>query len=172
MEKEHNYIPESKKWKRQIFRIIFKSDTKLGLLFDLILLVLIVLSTIIVMMESVSIFDAKLHSLFIFLEIIITIFFTIEYVLRIVTIRNKKSYIFSFFGIIDFLAILPFYLSLFFPITKYFLILRMLRMLRVFRILNLLDFMNDGYLIVRALKHSSRKIYIFLPVVHLAQINF
>ena len=162
MEKEHNYIPESKKWKRQIFRIIFKSDTKLGLLFDLILLVLIVLSTIIVMMESVSIFDAKLHSLFIFLEIIITIFFTIEYVLRIVTIRNKKSYIFSFFGIIDFLAILPFYLSLFFPITKYFLILRMLRMLRVFRILNLLDFMNDGYLIVRALKHSSRKIYIFL----------
>ena len=162
MEKEHNYIPESKKWKRQIFRIIFKSDTKLGLLFDLILLVLIVLSTIIVMMESVSIFDAKLHSLFVFLEIIITIFFTIEYVLRIVTIRNKKSYIFSFFGIIDFLAILPFYLSLFFPITKYFLILRMLRMLRVFRILNLLDFMNDGYLIVRALKHSSRKIYIFL----------
>ena len=162
MEKEHNYIPESKKWKRQIFRIIFKSDTKLGLLFDLILLVLIVLSTIIVMMESVSIFDAKLHSLFIFLEIIITIFFTIEYVLRIVTIRNKESYIFSFFGIIDFLAILPFYLSLFFPITKYFLILRMLRMLRVFRILNLLDFMNDGYLIVRALKHSSRKIYIFL----------
>lgn len=162
MEKEHNYIPEEAKWKRLVFNIIFKSDTKLGLLFDLILLVLILLSTFIVMMESVSVFDAKLHSLFIFLEIIITIFFTIEYVLRIVTIRNKKSYIFSFFGIIDFLAILPFYLSLFFPITKYFLILRMLRMLRVFRILNLLDFMNDGYLIVRALKHSSRKIYIFL----------
>ncbi|OWK97269.1 ion transporter [Kaistella haifensis DSM 19056] len=162
MEKEHNYIPEEAKWKRLVFNIIFKSDTKLGLLFDLILLVLIVLSTIIVMMESVSIFDAKLHSLFIFLEIIITIFFTIEYVLRIVTIRNKKSYIFSFFGIIDFLAILPFYLSLFIPVTKYFLILRMLRMLRVFRIFNLMDFMNDGYLIVRALKHSSRKIYIFL----------
>ena len=162
MEKEHNYIPESKKWKRQIFRIIFKSDTKLGLLFDLILLVLILLSTIIVMMESVSVFDAKLHSLFVVLEIIITIIFTIEYALRIITIRNKKSYIFSFFGIIDFLAILPFYLSLFIPVTKYFLILRMLRMLRVFRIFNLLDFMNDGYLIVRALKHSSRKIYIFL----------
>lgn len=162
MEKEHNYIPESKKWKRQIFRIIFKSDTKLGLLFDLILLVLILLSTFIVMMESVSIFDAKLHSLFVVLEIIITIIFTIEYALRIITIRNKKSYIFSFFGIIDFLAILPFYLSLFIPVTKYFLILRMLRMLRVFRIFNLMDFMNDGYLIMRALKHSSRKIYIFL----------
>ncbi|AZB22531.1 ion transporter [Kaistella haifensis] len=162
MEKEHNYIPEEAKWKRLVFNIIFKSDTKLGLLFDLILLVLILLSTFIVMMESVSVFDAKLHSLFVVLEIIITIIFTIEYALRIITIRNKKSYIFSFFGIIDFLAILPFYLSLFIPVTKYFLILRMLRMLRVFRIFNLMDFMNDGYLIVRALKHSSRKIYIFL----------
>lgn len=162
MEKEHNYIPEEAKWKRLVFNIIFKSDTKLGLLFDLILLVLILLSTFIVMMESVSVFDAKLHSLFVVLEIIITIIFTIEYALRIITIRNKKSYIFSFFGIIDFLAILPFYLSLFIPVTKYFLILRMLRMLRVFRIFNLMDFMNDGYLIVRALKNSSRKIYIFL----------
>ncbi|MBH1959801.1 MAG: ion transporter [Flavobacteriia bacterium] len=162
MEKEHDFISERTKWKRQVYRIIFLSDTKLGKLFDLVLLLLILLSTFIVMMESVQIFDAKLHLLFVILEIIITAFFTVEYVLRILTIKNKKAYIFSFFGIIDFLAILPFYLSLFFPITKYFLILRMLRMLRVFRIFNLLDFMNDGYFIVRALKHSSRKIYIFL----------
>ncbi len=162
MEKEHDFISERTKWKRQVYRIIFLSDTKLGKLFDLVLLLLILLSTLIVMMESVQIFDAKLHLLFVILEIIITAFFTVEYVLRILTIKNKKAYIFSFFGIIDFLAILPFYLSLFFPITKYFLILRMLRMLRVFRIFNLLDFMNDGYFIVRALKHSSRKIYIFL----------
>ncbi|MBU8882273.1 ion transporter [Flavobacteriaceae bacterium JJC] len=162
MEKEHNYISERTKWKRQIYRIIFQSDTKLGKLFDLVLLLLILLSTFIIMMESVQIFDAKLHRIFVILEIIITAFFTAEYVLRIMTIKNKRAYIFSFFGIIDFLAILPFYLSLFIPITKYFLILRMLRMLRVFRIFNLLDFMNDGYFIVRALKHSSRKIYIFL----------
>ncbi|MCP2038507.1 ion transporter [Chryseobacterium sp. HSC-36S06] len=162
MEKEHDFISERTKWKRQVYRIIFLSDTRLGKLFDLVLLLLILLSTFIVMMESVQIFDAKLHLLFVILEIIITAFFTVEYVLRILTIKNKKAYIFSFFGIIDFLAILPFYLSLFFPITKYFLILRMLRMLRVFRIFNLLDFMNDGYFIVRALKHSSRKIYIFL----------
>lgn len=161
-EKEHDFIPERTKWKRQLYRIIFKSDTKLGKLFDLILLMLIFLSTFIVMMESVQLYDAKLHVLFVSLEIIITIFFTAEYICRILVIRNKKSFVFSFFGIIDFLAILPFYLSLFFPITKYFLILRMLRMLRIFRILNLLDFMNDGYLIVRALKNSSRKIYIFL----------
>ena len=161
-EKEHNYIPERTKWKRQLFRIIFKADTKLGKLFDIFLLALIVLSTFIVMMESVKVYDAKLHNLFVVLEIFITLIFTVEYILRIVVVRNKKDYIFSFFGIIDFLAILPFYLSLFFPITKYFLIIRMLRMLRIFRILNLLDFMNDGYLIVSALKKSSRKIYIFL----------
>ncbi|ACU07796.1 Potassium voltage-gated channel subfamily KQT; possible potassium channel, VIC family [Flavobacteriaceae bacterium 3519-10] len=162
MEKEHNFISEKTRWKRKVFRIIFKADTRLGKLFDLILLTLILLSTFIVMMESVKIYDAKLHHLFVVLEIIITAFFTVEYVLRIITIRNKKAYIFSFFGIIDFLSILPFYLSLFFPITKYFLIIRMLRMLRIFRILNLLDFMHDGYFIVRALKNSSRKIYIFL----------
>ena len=162
MEKEHDFIPERTKWKRSVYQVIFKSDTKNGKAFDLILLFLILLSTFIVMMESVSNFDAKLHSLFVILEIIITVIFTVEYALRIITLRNKKAYIFSFFGIIDFLAILPFYLSLFFPITKYFLILRMLRMLRVFRIFNLLDFMNDGKFIVTALKNSSRKIYIFL----------
>ena len=162
MDKEHNFISENKRWKRKVFRIIFKSDTRLGKLFDLALLTLILLSTFIVMMESVKIYDAKLHRLFVILEIIITAFFTVEYVLRIITIRNRRAYIFSFFGIIDFLAILPFYLSLFFPITKYFLIIRMLRMLRIFRILNLLDFMHDGTFIVRALKNSSRKIYIFL----------
>ncbi len=162
MEREHNFMPERVRWKRKLFRIIFKSDTKLGKLFDIFLLILIVLSTFIVMMESVRIFDAKLHNVFVIVEIIITAVFTVEYILRVMTIKNKKDYIFSFFGVIDFLAILPFYLSLFIPITKYFLIIRMLRMLRIFRILNLMDFMNDGYFIVRALKNSSRKIYIFL----------
>ena len=162
MEKDHDFIPETAKWKQQLFRIIFKADTKLGRLFDLFLLILILFSTMIVMMESIQTIDAKFHKILVFFEIIISIFFTIEYALRIVTIKNKKEYLFSFFGIIDLLAILPFYLSLFFPITKYFLILRMLRMLRIFRILNLLDFMNDGYFIIKALKNSSRKIYIFL----------
>lgn len=162
IEKEHDLIPERKKWKRQLYRIIYRSDTPLGRLFDIWLLILICVSTFIIMMESVPSFDLKFHTVFITLEIIISLLFTAEYILRIITIRNKKDYIFSFFGIIDLLSIVPFYLSLFFPVTKYFLIIRMLRMLRIFRILNLLDFMNDGYLIIRAMKNSSRKIYIFL----------
>ncbi|PKF75016.1 ion transporter [Chryseobacterium sp. PMSZPI] len=162
MEREHHLVPEDALWKRYLFRIIYRSDTKLGKLFDIILLSLILVSTAIIMMESVPQLDKKFHYTFLILEWIISIFFTIEYSMRIAVIKNKKHYIFSFFGIIDFLALVPFYLSFFFPITKYFLIFRMLRMLRIFRIFNLLDFMNDGYLIVRALKNSSRKIYIFL----------
>ena len=162
MEREHNLIPEDKLWKRFLYRIIYRSDTKLGKLFDIILLALILASTLIIMMESVPKLDQRFHVTFVILEWIISVFFSIEYLMRIIVLKNKKNYVFSFFGIIDFLALVPFYLSFFFPITKYFLIFRMLRMLRVFRIFNLLDFMNDGYLIIRALKNSSRKIYIFL----------
>ncbi|PWW28133.1 MULTISPECIES: ion transporter [unclassified Chryseobacterium] len=162
MEREHNLIPEETLWKRFLYRIIYRSDTKLGKLFDIILLSLILASTAIIMMESVPKLDKRFHYTFLILEWIISIFFTIEYSMRIAVVKNKRSYIFSFFGIIDFLALVPFFLSFFFPITKYFLIFRMLRMLRIFRIFNLMDFMNDGYFIVRALRNSSRKIYIFL----------
>lgn len=162
MEREHNLLPENKFWKRYLFRIIYRSDTRLGKLFDIVLLLLILASTLIVMMESIPILDKKYHITFLVLELIISVIFSAEYFMRILVVKQKKQYIFSFFGIIDFLALVPFFLSFFFPFTKYFLIFRMLRMLRIFRILNLLDFMNDGYLIVKALKNSSRKIYIFL----------
>ncbi|WP_175620927.1 ion transporter [Chryseobacterium schmidteae] len=162
MEREHNLIPGDKLWKRFLYRIIYRADTKLGKLFDITLLSLILVSTFIIMMESVPKLDKKYHVYFIISEWIISVIFTAEYWARISVLKNKKNYIFSFFGIIDFLSLVPFYLSFFFPVTKYFLIFRMLRMLRVFRVFNLLDFMNDGTVILRALKNSSRKIYIFL----------
>ncbi|MCD0477407.1 ion transporter [Chryseobacterium sp. LC2016-29] len=162
MEREHNLIPGDKLWKRFLYRIIYRADTKLGKLFDITLLSLILVSTFIIMMESVPKLDKKYHVYFIISEWIISVIFTAEYWARISVLKNKKNYIFSFFGIIDFLSLVPFYLSFFFPVTKYFLIFRMLRMLRVFRVFNLLDFMNDGSVIVRALRNSSRKIYIFL----------
>lgn len=162
MEKEHNLAPGDQFWKRFLFRIIYRADTKLGKLFDVILLILILGSTFIIMMESIPKLDKKFHTGFIIAEWVISIIFTAEYCTRIAVLKEKKQYIFSFFGIIDFLSLVPFFLSFFFPVTKYFLIFRMLRMLRVFRVFNLLDFMNDGTVIVRALKNSSRKIYIFL----------
>ena len=114
------------------------------------------------MLETVPALDFKYHVIYYAIEFIITILFTVEYLLRIFTIKDKEEYIFSVFGIIDFLAIIPFYLSLFFPFMHFFVIIRMLRMLRIFRIFNLGDYMNDGKLIVTALKNSSRKIYIFI----------
>ncbi|AZA60634.1 MULTISPECIES: ion transporter [Chryseobacterium] len=162
MEREHNLVPGDKLWKRFLYRVIYRADTKLGKFFDIALLSLILVSTFIIMMESVPKLDKKFHVYFIISEWVISVFFTVEYWARIAVLKNKKHYIFSFFGIIDFLSLVPFYLSFFFPVTKYFLIFRMLRMLRVFRVFNLLDFMNDGSVIVRALRNSSRKIYIFL----------
>ena len=162
MEREHNLVPGDKLWKRFLYRVIYRADTKLGKFFDIALLSLILVSTFIIMMESVPTLDKKFHVYFIISEWVISVFFTVEYWARIAVLKNKKHYVFSFFGIIDFLSLVPFYLSFFFPVTKYFLIFRMLRMLRVFRVFNLLDFMNDGSVIVRALRNSSRKIYIFL----------
>lgn len=161
-EREHNLVAERKKWKRRLYHIIYRADTPLGQLFDIVLLCCIILSTITVLAESVPAYDKKIHIYLVILEWVLSIGFTVEYILRILVVRNKKDYILSFFGIVDLLALLPFFLSLIFPVTKYFLILRMLRILRIFRIFNLLDFMNDGYLIVKALKNSARKIYIFL----------
>lgn len=162
MEREHNLIPERKKWKRRLYHIIYRSDTPLGKLFDIALLCCILLSTFAVMFESVPSYDRRMHIYFFAMEWVLSIGFTVEYLMRIFVVRNKKDYIFSFFGIVDLLALIPFFLSLFFPFTKYFLIFRMLRLLRIFRIFNLLDFMNDGYMLVKALKQSTRKIYIFL----------
>jgi len=96
------------------------------------------------------------------IEWIMSILFTIEYIVRVVIVKNKKDYIFSLMGIIDLVSILPFYISLFTPEAKYLMIIRLFRMLRIFRILNMMDYMDDGEYILQSLKHSSRKIYIFL----------
>ncbi|MBS1570875.1 MAG: ion transporter [Bacteroidetes bacterium] len=159
---EYDLRPVKNPTLKKIYRTIYFSNTKAGKIFDITLLILIILSTALVMLETVPALDRKYHIIFYAIEFVITILFTAEYLLRIFTIKDKEEYIFSVFGIIDFLAIIPFYLSLFFPIMHFFVIIRMLRMLRIFRIFNLADYMNDGKFIVTALKNSSRKIYIFL----------
>ena len=162
MRPEYNLIPENKPIFKKIYRIIYFSETPAGKLFDILLLICILLSTILIMLETVPLVNQKYHLLFYSLEFIITILFTIEYILRIICIKDREEYIFSPLGILDLLSILPFYIGLFFPTIHYFIILRMLRMLRIFRIFNLADYMNDGQYILSALRQSSRKIYIFL----------
>lgn len=160
MRREHNLIPAEGEWKKTLFRIIYFADTPLGKLFDVVLLMLIGLSTLIVVLDSVE--EIDFHGTFVFLEWIMTIAFTIEYIVRIIIVKNKRDYIFSLMGIIDFLSIFSFFVGVFAPEAKYLMIIRLLRMLRVFRIMNMMDYMNDGHYIIDALKCSARKIYIFL----------
>lgn len=159
---EYTYKPQENLLLKRIYRIIYFSDTKAGKFFDVALLFLILVSTALVMLETVSFINVKYNHLFFKIQLVITLLFSIEYALRILSIKDKKNYILSPLGIIDFISIAPFYLSLIFPVLHFFVIVRILRMLRIFRIFNLADYQQDGRFIVKALKESSRKIYIFL----------
>ena len=156
----------------KIYLIIFKFDTPLGKAFDVSLLVAIVASVLVVMLESIARLSNKYHDLFYTLEWIFTIFFTIEYALRIYCVKNIKRYVFSFYGIIDLLAIIPTYLSLIIVNTHYLLIIRALRLLRVFRVFKLAQFMKESTVIIKALQASSRRILVFLFFILLMVIVF
>jgi len=156
---------------RQRFHIIiYGTNTVAGRLFDLILLGLILLSVFLVMLETVKGFDAKYHHELIVLEWIITGFFTLEYLLRIATTNRPRKYIFSFFGIIDLLAILPMYLSFFLIGSKVFSIIRALRLLRLFKILNHPKFTGQSVHLLNSLKASRGKITVFLYFVLISTI--
>jgi len=151
----------------RIHEIVFEADTPTGKWFDIGLLVLIVCSVIVVMLESSDEWYQAYGPVFIVLEWMFTIVFTIEYVLRLwVTIRPLK-YALSFYGIIDLIAILPSYLSFFLAGTQYFVIIRILRLLRVFRIFKLGKFLTEGDQLRRALIASRNKITVFLFAVTL-----
>ena len=160
MRREHNLIPEEAEWKKKVFRIIYFAETPLGKLFDVVLLGMIVLSALIVVMDSVK--NIRFHNTFLTIEWFMNIIFTAEYIVRVMVVKNKKDYIFSMMGVIDLLSILPFYIGIFAPEAKYLMIIRLFRLLRVFRILNMMDYMDDGHYILQSLRSSSRKIYIFL----------
>lgn len=148
--------------KEQLYRIIFQSDTPGGKLFDVILLFVICISVLAVILESVDSLQVSLGGFFIALEWAITIVFTVEYILRIWVVRKSWRYIFSFYGIIDLLSILPTYLGIFFAGTRSLLVIRALRLLRVFRVLKLSRYTNAATTITEALRASAVKISVFL----------
>lgn len=149
-------------WKIRLRQIIFQSDTPLGRLFDLSLLAAIVLSVIVVLVDSVPVIYASHHDALSGLEWFFTILFTVEYLMRIYVAEDKKKYIFSAFGVIDFLSIVPAYLGVFYSDYQFLLVFRSLRLLRVFKILKLSDYMRESNYIIRALYNSYRKIMLFM----------
>lgn len=167
MKKNKEYTTKDK-----LHEIIFEADTFAGKLFDVILLILIAISIIVVMLESVSSIDLQYHDILVTIEWTLTILFTIEYFFRIYSVYKPIKYITSFFGIVDLLAILPSYLSLIFIGTQYLLVIRALRLLRMFRIFKLGNHVNQGKIITKSLKASLPKITVFLYFVILVVIIF
>jgi len=152
-------------WKRKLHEIIYEADTPMGKRFDLILFFLIVVSVVLILLESVKEIDAKYHQILLTLEWIITIFFTVEYIARVICIKEPKKYIFSFYGIIDFVSTIPLYVSYIFAGSQVLLAFRVFRMLRIFRILKLVRFIGEATQLKKALKASRTKIAVFIYVV-------
>lgn len=146
----------------KLHTIIYEADTPMGKLFDVILLVLIVVSVVFVMLESVKGFSANTYKWLYYGEWIITIFFSLEYIARIITVKKPSTYIFSFYGIIDLLSTIPLYLSFIFVGSNALLAVRALRLLRVFRILKITRYIGEANKLSKALKDSRAKILVFL----------
>ncbi len=149
-------------WKERIHEIIYEADTEEGKFFDVVLLIAIIASIVLVMLESVKTIDSKYHELLYIGEWIITIFFSLEYILRIISIKKPFKYIFSFYGVIDLLATIPMYLSFILVGSHSLVALRALRLMRVFRILKLARYIGASNRLLLALKASRAKIAVFL----------
>lgn len=152
----------NKKLRNQFNEIIFEAETPAGKIFDIGLLIAIVLSVITVICESVPYLRADYASEFFILEWIFTIIFSIEYVLRIYSAYPRTKYIFSFYGLIDLLSILPAFVGIFISGAHSFMIIRAFRLLRVFRVLKVSRYSRAGETLMLALRASREKIGVFL----------
>ena len=159
-------LPHDRRSRKEILHeVIFEAHTPAGKNFDLVLLVLIFLSVLTVILESVPFLQARYLSWFFALEWIFTFVFGIEYLLRLYCVNKPLRYVFSFYGIIDLMAILPTLLSVFISGTHYLVVIRGIRLMRVFRIFKLGHFMKEAAIIQKALLASRIKITVFLSLV-------
>lgn len=154
-----------KGWKARLHEVIYEANTFAGKAFDVSLLVVIVASILVVMFDSIQGWHNRYGGLFKTLEWTFTFLFTIEYILRLIVIKKPWRYVFSFLGIIDLLAIVPTFLSIFIAGSQSLLVLRALRLLRIFRIFKLTHFLSEMQFLGGALLASLRKISIFMLIV-------
>jgi voltage-gated potassium channel len=155
----------SSELRRRLYEVIFEAETPSGKAFDVALLILIVLSVLAVMLESVNSVQVEYGGILRAFEWAVTVLFTIEYGLRLYCVGQPLRYARSFFGVVDLLAILPTYLSLFIVGAQSLLVIRGLRLLRVFRVLKLVHFVGEARMLHAAMRASARKIIVFLGFV-------
>lgn len=152
-------------WREKLNEVIFGSETAAGRNFDLVLIALIMMSTLVVIIDSVESFHAEHADILGILEWVFTLLFSAEYLLRLLCVRHPWLYVRSFYGIVDLLSILPSYISLFLPGAHYTAVVRILRLLRIFRILKLSVYLNEANILKTALYNSRWKIMVFLYTV-------
>ncbi|HET9031836.1 MAG TPA: ion transporter [Dokdonella sp.] len=170
---EPRFRPASTKgWRGYWFRVIFRHHEPDERRFDVILLGVILVSVITALLDSVALLHAQYGKIFYAIEWVFTIAFTLEYFLRLSLVRRPMRYVLSFYGLIDLMAALPTYISLFVVGADHLLVIRVLRILRVFRILEMVEYSNEGSELIRALYASRRKIGMFVLFVLLITVVF
>jgi voltage-gated potassium channel len=156
--------PDAHSWKIRCHTVIFGTDTRAGKAFDVVLLVAILLSVLVVALESVPALHHAYLGIFLAAEWGFTIAFTIEYILRLACVKRPSRYAMSFYGQVDLLAILPTYLSMLIPGVQSLLVIRALRLLRVFRIFKLTHLLGEATALKKALVQSRGRIIVFLTM--------
>lgn len=158
-------LPHASPKRAKLYEIIFGAETPAGKMFDVWLLWAILLSVLVVLLESVGVLRESYGLYFRAVEWGFTGIFTVEFVLRLYSVKKPSRYLFSFFGVVDFLSVIPTYLALVFTGAQSLLVIRALRLLRVFRVLKLGRYINELNVLLRALRASRDKILVFLMVV-------
>lgn len=152
-------------WRRRMHEVIFEADTPAGKAFDVVLLIVIVVSVIVVMLDSVKDIHTHYRRPLMIAEWVITVLFTVEYVARLVCIRRPLEYVTSYYGIVDLLSVLPTYLGLFFGGSHSLLVIRALRLIRIFRVFKLSRYLSEARALVIALRETRERVTVFLVVV-------
>ncbi|WP_221074449.1 ion transporter [Agarivorans aestuarii] len=157
-----NQQPQQSPFQQRLYNVIFGYQSKAGKRFDLLLVIAIIASVTVVILDSVSELEQLYHTWFIAIEVVFTLFFTLEYIARLYCSPQPKEYAKSFYGVVDLLAILPTYLALLYPAAQVMLLFRLLRILRILRVLKLVRYMSEANVLLRALMLARRKILVFL----------
>ena len=162
--KNYQQLPpiNAKNWRLIIRRVIFDTDSRAGMLFDVLLLIMIALSFLVILLTTVDEINLQYGQFLLKVEWFFTIVFSLEYLTRLIVAKRSFRYAFSFFGIVDFLSIIPTYLSLFFTGSQTLGIIRTFRLARIFRVLELPQYVAGTRIILGALKASWPKITVFL----------
>lgn len=157
---------------QQLESIIFGTTTPAGKAFDLTLLAMIIISVVVVMMDSVATLHEQHGHFFMRLEIAFTLLFTVEYFTRIWATSNRAAYLTSFWGIIDLLALLPTYIAFLIPEAAPLLIIRLIRVMRIFRVLSLFELFAELTEIIKVLRNTARTILVFFVLVMIVVVVF